>query len=215
MRSRPAAAFIIYQVTNELRQHATHFDQRRVRVFSAKHSADVHHGISQSEHAERPQPSRGAGGAGASQSARMSSGGCRTEKDSMGEMSVPESALYGASTQRAVLNFPVSGYRFSRPFIRALGLVEMGRRAGESRSRIARRASFRAHRAGGGRSDRGQARRAFPARYFPDRFGHEHEHERERSDRASFAAVGGREGRSEAIASIRTITSTWASRATT
>ena len=46
------------------------------------------------------------------------------EKDSMGEMSVPESALYGASTQRAVLNFPISGYRFSRPFIRALGLIK-------------------------------------------------------------------------------------------
>jgi fumarate hydratase class II len=46
------------------------------------------------------------------------------EKDSMGEMSIPESALYGASTQRAVLNFPISGYRFSRPFIRALGLIK-------------------------------------------------------------------------------------------
>jgi fumarate hydratase class II len=54
----------------------------------------------------------------------MSGGGTRVEKDSMGEMSVPESALYGASTQRAVLNFPVSGYRFSRPFIRALGLIK-------------------------------------------------------------------------------------------
>ena len=42
----------------------------------------------------------------------------------MGEMIVPESALYGASTQRAVLNFPISGYRFSRPFIRALGLIK-------------------------------------------------------------------------------------------
>jgi fumarate hydratase class II len=48
----------------------------------------------------------------------------RREKDSMGEMIVPESALYGASTQRAVLNFPISGYRFSRPFIRALGLIK-------------------------------------------------------------------------------------------
>jgi fumarate hydratase class II len=48
----------------------------------------------------------------------------RLEKDSMGEMVVPESALYGASTQRAVLNFPISGYRFSRPFIRALGLIK-------------------------------------------------------------------------------------------
>ncbi|MDQ3081756.1 MAG: class II fumarate hydratase [Gemmatimonadota bacterium] len=56
----------------------------------------------------------------------MTVGASRTEKDSMGEMSVPESALYGASTQRAVLNFPVSGYRFSRPFIRALGLIKWG-----------------------------------------------------------------------------------------
>jgi fumarate hydratase class II len=54
----------------------------------------------------------------------MTSGSTRTEKDSMGEMSVPESALWGASTERAVLNFPISGYRFSRPFIRALGLVK-------------------------------------------------------------------------------------------
>src|ERR1700680_3681258 len=48
----------------------------------------------------------------------------RTEKDSMGTMEVPAEALYGATTQRAVLNFPISGYRFSRPFIRALGLVK-------------------------------------------------------------------------------------------
>src|SRR5436190_7062476 len=48
----------------------------------------------------------------------------RMEKDSMGEMSLPASALHGASTHRAVLNFPVSGYRFSRPFIRALGLIK-------------------------------------------------------------------------------------------
>ena len=54
----------------------------------------------------------------------MTSGASRTEKDSMGEMSVPEAALHGASTQRAVLNFPVSGYRFARPFIRALGLLK-------------------------------------------------------------------------------------------
>jgi fumarate hydratase, class II len=48
----------------------------------------------------------------------------RTEKDSMGTMEVPFDALYGATTQRAVLNFPVSGYRFGRPFIRALGLIK-------------------------------------------------------------------------------------------
>ncbi len=42
----------------------------------------------------------------------------------MGEMPVPAEALYGASTQRAVLNFPISGYRFGRSFLRALGLVK-------------------------------------------------------------------------------------------
>src|ERR1700761_3944362 len=48
----------------------------------------------------------------------------RPEKDSMGIMDVPAEALYGATTQRAVLNFPISGYRFGRPLIRALGLVK-------------------------------------------------------------------------------------------
>ena len=48
----------------------------------------------------------------------------RTERDSMGEVEVPANALYGASTQRAVLNFPISGQGFPRPFIRALGLIK-------------------------------------------------------------------------------------------
>src|ERR1044072_1412143 len=49
----------------------------------------------------------------------------RTERDSMGEMRVPADALYGAQTQRAVENFPVSGLRFPREFIRALGLIKL------------------------------------------------------------------------------------------
>ncbi len=48
----------------------------------------------------------------------------RTEKDSMGEMQVPSDSYYGAQTQRAVLNFPISGIRFPRSFIRALGLIK-------------------------------------------------------------------------------------------
>ena len=52
------------------------------------------------------------------------SDGYRMERDSLGEVRVPEDALYGAQTQRAVENFPISGQRFSRPFIRALGLVK-------------------------------------------------------------------------------------------
>jgi fumarate hydratase class II len=49
----------------------------------------------------------------------------RTEKDSMGEMTVPASALYGAQTQRAVENFPISNLRFPREFIRALGMIKL------------------------------------------------------------------------------------------
>ena len=48
----------------------------------------------------------------------------RTEKDSMGPMTVPASALWGASTQRAVENFPISGYRLGRRFIWAMGLIK-------------------------------------------------------------------------------------------
>lgn len=48
----------------------------------------------------------------------------RTEKDSMGTMEVPEEALYGASTQRAVLNFPISEKPMPEGFIRGLGLVK-------------------------------------------------------------------------------------------
>lgn len=49
----------------------------------------------------------------------------RTVRDSMGEMQVPEAAMYGAQTARAVENFPVSELRFSRPFIKALGNIKL------------------------------------------------------------------------------------------
>lgn len=48
----------------------------------------------------------------------------RIERDSMGEMEVPDEALWGAQTQRAVRNFPISDLRFSRSFIRALALIK-------------------------------------------------------------------------------------------
>jgi fumarate hydratase class II len=51
-------------------------------------------------------------------------GGYRIEKDSLGEMKVPEDALYGPQTQRAVENFPISGQRFGRRFIEALGIIK-------------------------------------------------------------------------------------------
>jgi fumarate hydratase class II len=48
----------------------------------------------------------------------------RLEKDTMGEVRVPADAYYGAQTQRAVDNFPISGLRFPRRFIQALGLIK-------------------------------------------------------------------------------------------
>jgi fumarate hydratase class II len=50
--------------------------------------------------------------------------GYRIERDSLGEMKVPPDALYGAQTQRAVENFPISGHRFGRRFIEAMGIVK-------------------------------------------------------------------------------------------
>ena len=46
------------------------------------------------------------------------------EHDTLGEVAVPESALYGAQTQRAVENFPISNLRFQRAFLKALGLIK-------------------------------------------------------------------------------------------
>ncbi|MCP4275426.1 MAG: class II fumarate hydratase [Gammaproteobacteria bacterium] len=54
----------------------------------------------------------------------MTSKGYRTEHDSMGELRVPEDAMWGAQTQRAVNNFPISGLTMPRQFIRALGLIK-------------------------------------------------------------------------------------------
>src|SRR6266568_9571478 len=48
----------------------------------------------------------------------------RIERDSMGEMQVPAHAYWGASTHRAVLNFPISDLRFPRQFVRALGQIK-------------------------------------------------------------------------------------------
>jgi fumarate hydratase, class II len=54
----------------------------------------------------------------------MTSPPYRFEKDSLGKVKVPAGALWGPETQRAVENFPVSGLRFSREFLRALGMIK-------------------------------------------------------------------------------------------
>jgi hypothetical protein len=48
----------------------------------------------------------------------------RVEKDSLGEVKVPAKALYGAQTQRAVLNFPISGLRPWRAFIWSMAVIK-------------------------------------------------------------------------------------------
>ena len=60
----------------------------------------------------------------------------RIEKDSLGEVRVPEHALYGAQTQRAVDNFPISGLRFPRVFLWALGLIKGAAAAVNSELRL-------------------------------------------------------------------------------
>jgi len=57
----------------------------------------------------------------------------RTERDSMGELKVPADALWGAQTQRAVENFPISGWTLPRGFIRALALVKQAAAAANAR----------------------------------------------------------------------------------
>ena len=54
----------------------------------------------------------------------MAARGYRIEQDSMGEVKVPKNAYYGAQTQRAVENFPISGIGFPPRFIRALAIVK-------------------------------------------------------------------------------------------
>ena len=58
----------------------------------------------------------------------------RIETDSLGEVKVPNTAYYGAQTQRAYENFPISGYRMPREFIRALGIIK--RAAAEANIRL-------------------------------------------------------------------------------
>src|SRR3990167_557481 len=54
----------------------------------------------------------------------MAARGYRIERDSMGEVRVPKNAYYGAQTQRAVENFPISGIGFPPRFIRALAIIK-------------------------------------------------------------------------------------------
>ncbi len=115
----------------------------------------------------------------------MSTDDFRVERDSMGELRVPANALWGAQTQRAVQNFPISGLAMPsgiHPRARPRQVGDRRREPG------ARRAGSRAcvrDPEGRTRGRRRAPRCALPGRRVPDRLGHQQQHERERGDRAA------------------------------
>ena len=89
----------------------------------------------------------------------MASNECRVETDSLGKVEVPVDALYGAQTQRAAENFPVSGLRLPRRVIRALALVkkaaaEVNRGSGKLDGKLADAIIQAAHEVAAGQHDR-------------------------------------------------------------
>ena len=139
----------------------------------------------------------------------------RTERDSMGEVQVPAQAYYGAQTQRAVENFPISGWTLPPALIHALGLVkyacgvanrDLGKLTGTGKNPLDDRAGRRPA-AGLSRGGRGKARRRVPRRRVSDRLGHFQQHERQRGDRQpGHRAAGRRSVSSRTSRSIPTIT---------
>ena len=92
--------------------------------------------------------------------------GFRIEHDSMGELQVPAEALYGAQTQRAVDNFPISGLAMPREFIRALGLIKSAAAQANADLGHLKKASAKAIRKAAERVARGEFDAHFPIDVF-------------------------------------------------
>ena len=126
----------------------------------------------------------------------------------MGELKVPADALWGAQTQRAVENFPISGLRLPRGFIRALALIKQAAAAANARlGLLDQRIASAIEACRGRRSPSGAHDARVSDRCVPDRLGHQQQHERQRGDRAPGGAA-------RTPRCTRTITSTWARAAT-
>jgi fumarate hydratase, class II len=93
----------------------------------------------------------------------------RIEKDSMGELRVPAHALWGAQTQRAVENFPISGMPMPREFVRAVGLVKWAAAAANHDLGLMEEAIGGRDPAGRPGGRRGRALRPVSRRRVPDR----------------------------------------------
>ena len=96
----------------------------------------------------------------------------RIERDSMGEVKVPSEAYYGAQTQRAVENFPVSGIGFPRQFIRALATVKYAAASANEELGLTGSASCQRYATSRRRGHGRKARRSICCRYFSDRLRH-------------------------------------------
>jgi fumarate hydratase class II len=90
----------------------------------------------------------------------------RIERDSMGELKVPADALYGAQTQRAVQNFPISGLTMPRGFIRALGLIKSAAAGVNGELGVLKKTESRAIRRAAERVAAGEFDREFPIDVF-------------------------------------------------
>ena len=146
----------------------------------------------------------------------MSDTTTRVERDTMGEMEVPADAYYGASTQRAVINFPISGIRVAAA-VHPRARADQGRRgAGQSRPRDCSTRTWReaiaqaAQEVADGKLDA-----HFPIDVFQTGSGHLDEHERQRGDREPGRRDPGRRRAARAERCTRTTTSTSGSPRTT
>ena len=115
----------------------------------------------------------------------------RIENDSMGDVQVPAKAYYGAQTQRAVENFPISGWPLPPRLIHALGLVkfaaatanrDLGKLTSTGKNPLDDE-QVEALLAACREVADGQVRRRVPDRRLSDRLGHVEQHERQRGDR--------------------------------
>ena len=107
-------------------------------------------------------------------------GEVRIEHDSMGEVRVPVAARWGAQTQRAVENFPISGERMPPELIHALGSIKGVAATVNGRLRVIPKDVAAAIHDAASEMSFGALRRPLPARRLPDRLRHEHQHERQR-----------------------------------